>query len=120
MKSIFAKKPTPDPELLELKAELRSAQSDLNMAYCRFNQAVDPELVEASIYEISAVKARCNYLIRIIKARESGAAATAGIPAVPAQSFSEKQSASGARAFSPAVESVYCEAHEDEGGAVWT
>ena len=69
MKSVFSKNTKPDPELLALKAELISAQSDLTMAYRRFNQAVDPELVESCVYQISAVKARCNYLIRAIKAR---------------------------------------------------
>lgn len=116
MKSIFAKKPTPDPELLELKAELRSAQSDLATAYCRFDHAVDPELVEACIYEISAIKARCNYLIRIIKLREAGAAAAqAGHTKVPGG----RRPARGAR-LSPADESAPCESREDEGGAVWT
>ena len=63
------KSPRPDPELLILKDELRVAQQDLALAYHQFNQAVDPELVESCIYQISAVKARCNYLIRAIKRR---------------------------------------------------
>ena len=53
MKSVFFKNTKPDPELLALKAELQNAQSDLTMAYRRFNQAVDPELIEACVYEIS-------------------------------------------------------------------
>ena len=69
MKSLFSKKSAPDPELLTLKAELQNAQGELALAYCRFDQAVDPELVESCVFEISAVKARCNYLIRAIKAR---------------------------------------------------
>ena len=69
MKRLFSKKPAPDPELLTLKAELQTAQGDLALAYRRFDQAVDPELVESCVYEISAVNARCNYLIRAIKAR---------------------------------------------------
>ena len=67
---LFSKKTKPDPELLALKAELLDAQGDLALAYRQFDQAVDPELVESCIYQISAVKARCNYLIRAIKARE--------------------------------------------------
>ena len=77
MKTIFSKKPKPDPELLALKAELQEAQGELSLAYRRFDQALDPELVESCVYQISAVKARCNYLIRAIKAREPGAAAAA-------------------------------------------
>ena len=75
MKSSFSKKSKPDPELLALKAELQEAQGELSLAYRRFDQALDPELVESCVYQISAVKARCNYLIRAIKAREPEAAA---------------------------------------------
>ena len=70
MKTIFSKKVKPDPELLALKAELQEAQGELSLAYRRFDQALDPELVESCVYQISAVKARCNYLIRAIKTRE--------------------------------------------------
>jgi hypothetical protein len=66
---LFPKDAGSDPELLALREDLAAAQRDLQMAYHQFNQALDPELVEASIYEISAVKARCNYLIRAIKER---------------------------------------------------
>jgi hypothetical protein len=69
MKTVFfPKKSTSDPELEDLKSELAAAQGDLAQAYRQFNLAVDPELVESCIYQISAVKARCNYLIRMIKA----------------------------------------------------
>ena len=67
--SFFSKKLRPDPELLALREELQIAQGDLSLAYRQFNQALDPELVESCIYQISAVKARCNYLIRAIKDR---------------------------------------------------
>lgn len=69
MKTTFLKHRTKDPELIHLQAELLEAQGDLTQAYRQFNQALDPELVESCIYQISAVKARCNYLIRAIKAR---------------------------------------------------
>ena len=77
MKTLFSKKAAPDPELLTLKAALRDAQGELAQAYCRFNRAVDPELVESCIYHISAVKARCNYLIRRIKQYDPDAIAAA-------------------------------------------
>ena len=74
MKPVFAKKAArPDPELLTLKAELLEAQGDLAQAYRQFDQALDPELVESCVYQISAVKARCNYLIRAIKERSPAA-----------------------------------------------
>ena len=77
MKTTFFKKNRPDPELLTLRAELQSAQGDLSLAYRQFDQALDPELVESCVYQISAVKARCNYLIRAIKARSPEDAAAA-------------------------------------------
>lgn len=77
MKTVFAKKHAQDPELAILRAELLEAQGDLAQAYRQFNLAVDPELVESCIYQISAVKARCNYLIRAIKERSPQAAAAA-------------------------------------------
>lgn len=56
-----------------------AAQADLANAYRQFDQALDPELVESCIYQISAVKARCNYLIRAIKERSPNAAVAAGL-----------------------------------------
>lgn len=75
MKTIFSKAAQADPELAALKAELQEAQGELSLAYRRFDQALDPELVESCIYQISAVKARCNYLIRVIKTRQEAPAA---------------------------------------------
>ena len=70
MKTVtISKKPAPDPELPVLKAELLAAQGELAFAYHQFDQALAPELVECCIYQISAAKARCNYLIRLIKER---------------------------------------------------
>ena len=75
---LFSNKVHPDPTLLTLRQELASAQGELSQAYRQFNEAVDPELVESSIYQISAVKARCNYLIRAINERSAPAAAADG------------------------------------------
>ena len=70
MKTVLtSKKHLPDPELPALKAELLAAQGELAFAYQQFDQALAPELVECCIYQISAAKARCNYLIRVIKER---------------------------------------------------
>ena len=76
---LFSGKTRPDPELLNLKEELLTAQADLANAYRQFDQALDPELVESCIYQISAVKARCNYLIRAIKERSPSGAVAAGL-----------------------------------------
>ena len=79
MKPVFSKKHPQDPELLLLRSELLEAQGELAQAYRQFDQAVDPELVESCIYQISAVKARCNYLIRAIKERSPDGLAAAGL-----------------------------------------
>ena len=80
MKNIlFTKRSPSDPELLALKAELLNAQGELACAYQQFDQALDPELVESCIYQISAVKARCNYLIRAIKERSPDAVAAVNL-----------------------------------------
>lgn len=74
---LLQKKSVPDREMMALRAELITAQGDLARAYRQFDQVLDPELVESCIYQISSVKARCNYLIRAIKARSPNQAAAA-------------------------------------------
>ena len=59
------------PQEWELREELWSANQDLQDAYAQFDQVSDPELVEACVYQISALKARCNYLLRRIKALQA-------------------------------------------------
>ena len=71
MRSVFSKHSNPDPKLLHLKAELLAAQGDLSQAYRRFDQAVEPDLVEACIFEINAMNARYTHLLRAIKARSA-------------------------------------------------
>lgn len=121
MKSVlFSKKTKPDPELLALKAELQIAQADLAHAYCQFNQALDPELVESCIYQINAVKARCNYLIRSIKERSPEAlAAFSRVPAVTQHGLGGGKAER--KALAPQREDQRLETCEDDGGeAAWT
>lgn len=51
----------------QLQQELFSTGLALKNAYEKFNYVSEPELVEACVYEISALKARYNYLLRCIK-----------------------------------------------------
>ena len=60
-----------------LRAALQAAQSELALAYRQFDHATAPELVESCIYRISAAKARCDYYLRVLKAREPVAAGSA-------------------------------------------
>ena len=76
-----SRKYAPDSETLALRAELQAAQSELALAYRQFDQATAPELVESCIYRISAA-ARCDYYLRVLKAREPVAAGSANGGAV--------------------------------------
>ena len=51
----------------QLQQELYEANRALRVAYEKFNYVSEPELVDACVYEISALKARCNYLLRCLK-----------------------------------------------------
>lgn len=75
----MAKKKCADPVLREMERELQTTTQALKEAYTRFDYVCDSELVEACIYEINALKARSNYLLRRIKAR-SGQEVPSGIP----------------------------------------
>ena len=68
--SLHRKRPAPDLRLRELTADLAYRQCDM---------ADDPELVESCIYQIKALKARYNYLLRLVKSHGSGAQAAGGI-----------------------------------------
>lgn len=57
------------PTDTELRQELNEINRQLKEAYDRFNYACEPELVEASIFEINALKAKYDYLLRCIKER---------------------------------------------------
>lgn len=63
-----------DETLQELFTELSDARVALLEAYERFNQTVEPELVDACCYEISAMESRYGYLLRAIKERGGEAA----------------------------------------------
>ena len=56
-----------------LREELQQTNVALKCAYDKFNYVTEPELVEASIYEISALKARYSYLLRCIKEQDPAA-----------------------------------------------
>ena len=57
----------------ELFAALRDTRCALDAARARFDNTVEPELIEACIHELGAIEARYSYLLRRMK--ESGARA---------------------------------------------
>ena len=56
-----------DSSLQELFTELSDTRFALSQAYAHFNRVTEPELVDASIFEIRAAQSRYNYLLRVIK-----------------------------------------------------
>jgi len=122
MKNKRFKQTQMDAELMALKAELQEAQDELALAYRQFNQALDPELVESCIYQISAVKARCNYLIRSIKARSPERAAADCLPAADMRGGVTKQRLAGVpgRDLLCTADAVCACCSNEEGEMVWT
>ena len=55
------------PSVEELKKALLAVNLQLQGAYQRFDYLCEPELIEACIFEINALKARYNYLLRCLK-----------------------------------------------------
>ncbi|MBQ1674510.1 MAG: DUF2508 family protein [Oscillospiraceae bacterium] len=51
----------------ELQRELQDTAQALRRAYERFNYVCDPELVESCVFEINALQAKYNYLLRLAK-----------------------------------------------------
>lgn len=78
-------KKAPDPQMLqlqELQLELLRAAQELKVAYEKFNFVSEAELVEACVYEISALKSRYNYLLRRYKALSGETAPVVQMPEV--------------------------------------
>ena len=61
-----------ETERRELLQELSRTRVLTNQAYSSFNQASDHDLIESYVYEINALQARYNYLLRRIKQLEAG------------------------------------------------
>jgi len=65
------------PPVRGAAAEIEVALNDLAVAENRFDQARDPDLVDACTLEVTAAHKRLNYLVRQAK-RESGIQITRG------------------------------------------
>jgi hypothetical protein len=61
------------PEQQELLHSLSQTRTLLNQAYGCFNTTCDSDLIESYVYEINALQARYNYLLRRFKALEGPA-----------------------------------------------
>lgn len=68
---LFRKRPSKaELERRELLEAINSTRDKLSRARISFNNVSDPELVDASIYEINSLQAHYSYLLR--KAKEQG------------------------------------------------
>ena len=63
-----------DDSMQTLLGELSDLRDALAAAYMRFDAAIEPELVDACVYEINAAQSRYNYHLRLIKERGGEAA----------------------------------------------
>ena len=71
---VFSLRRGPSPreeERQELLRELSRTRVLTNQAYSCFNQSSDQDLIESYVYEINALQARYNYLLRRIKQLEA-------------------------------------------------
>lgn len=57
-------------EMLELQQALALVNSQIHQAYHAFNTTSEDELIESYVFEINALHARYNYLLRRIKEAE--------------------------------------------------
>ena len=56
--------PVPDTRRQQLMDDLARTKSALDRAYSNFENVVDPDLVDSSIYELQAVQLRYRFLLR--------------------------------------------------------
>ena len=62
--------PLQEEERRELMSSLAHTRTLINQAYGGFNSANDADLIESYVFEITALQARYNYLLRRVKELE--------------------------------------------------
>ena len=62
--------PAQEAERQDLLESLARARTLINQAYGSFNSASDADLIESYVFEINALQARYNYLLRRVKELE--------------------------------------------------
>jgi hypothetical protein len=67
---VFTRTAPGQSERQELMRSLASTRTLINQAYGSFNTTSDADLIESYVYEINALQARYNYLLRRFKALE--------------------------------------------------
>ena len=64
-----------EEERRQIMDAMAQTKSQLNWAYAQFNTYSDPDLVEACVYEINALKSRYSYYVRQVKQLREGTGA---------------------------------------------
>ena len=54
-------------QLFQAKSELHSVRSSLEQAYSVFNHTADPELIEITVLEISALQSKYSRILKNLK-----------------------------------------------------
>ncbi len=67
---LFRRSRAREDERKELVSSLTRTRTLINQAYGDFNTASDGDLIESYVFEINALQARYNYLLRRVKALE--------------------------------------------------
>ena len=86
----FHKRRKPSPAQLRQRQqleELREVKRRLDAARCFFQAVSDHDLVAASVYEINALQARYNYLLRRVKELHQAKLSNLRCDSVPLASF---------------------------------
>ena len=65
--SLRRRDPAREEERQELMRSLSHTRTLINQAYGGFNSASDSDLIESYVFEINALQARYNYLLRRVK-----------------------------------------------------
>ena len=70
LQSVQKARPAQEEERRELVSSLARTRTLINQAYSGFNMARDSDLIESYVFEINALQARYNYLLRRVKELE--------------------------------------------------
>ncbi len=65
--SLLKKAPQENTAYNELLREIERVKSQMDNAYCNFQSAMDPDLIDCYIYESNAAWKRYRFLLRLAK-----------------------------------------------------
>lgn len=72
LKFLTRKKEMENPEITELRQEIRNCEFLMTRNDTIFNMVQDEDLIESQIYEREALRCQYNYLLKRLKEKEPG------------------------------------------------